>query len=767
MVSPFGDPEIVVDGSPFGDPVNIDHPAEIKNEIAPKVIDRRGLQGDSLAAAEELEKRGKIRFGDMMKAANELGPYLSPVEERLHTQYIKESREPKYAEMTPQEAVRYESLKEVIDEMGLGETFLTGMGKGFVDVARGVGVSEKVTPEERYATETLMRERGSAGLGEIVGQAAPFVIPGIGISKIASTPLRYALSAGFGGVEGGVVAAGEDKDVVTGAISGAVGAIGGESLGDVLPIVAKKTFKKITGRDARSTLIDESGNPSDEFQAALDSAGLDFKDIKKDTEELIKTQPAMVSEEQVARKALFEEEGIPITSGELTKDFSQLADEQRLLRSVEGTGAEELQALKLDQSNAIDEALRKNYGEEFTQQETGDLIKKVLTGRQQILRTEKNNLYQRAIEEGKEGGFIPILTDSIQNAIPDEKTLRRLGIQDKESMESLTEWLAEFGITPPTPKMKRAGVEPEALTLENFEDFRTGLNNIGSKSAAASVATSRVRNALDVEIDELSGVLEKQGAPADVIATTRLARKKAKELFRDFSPESLTGKIVRAKKDGETQVIEASKIYNELTKKSMAIENVKKVVKNLNKAGLDGQKAMSALRSTTILDLINAGYEKAKSRQIKGQQIFNPIAFRNRIENIGSDKIKTIFSGEPETLKSINRIKKIAEELTIDERAIPKGSAATPWVISLADKTGLSVLGNAIAGKMLPVVGPAVKQTIIDAAEKSATKKISKKAIKAEPEIILTPGEVEKVVKRYFPNITSAIGSSFAAEKTE
>jgi len=638
----------------------------------------------------ELQNRGVFtEFGDSPPESEQVqqieqqekpyvpGPYLSEAEEIAAGRIAKQEAkgEPNFAKMSVPELIRYEAMKEVIGQPGIGESFLIGAGKGFYDVARGVGLAEKATPDEKEAMKYLeMKAPIAAKAGEITGQAAPFAAPGTAIGGIASAPLRYALATGLGAAEGGIVARGEEKPVGMGVVSGAVGAVAGEAIGDALSVASQAAFRKITGRDPRGKLITEEGLPSDEFEAALDSAGLKFDDIKADVDELEQFATPGLSPDQAARKALFESEGIPVTTGELTKDFGQLADEQRLLRSVEGVGAKDFQEFKLKQSQAVEDALRRNFGEFYNKEETGDIFKKSLIGVHDLMRTEKNRLYKEAAEGAEEAGLdtIPMFTDTIKSAIPDEKKLRRINILDPEGAKKVNDWLSAYGITPPTREMVDKGIEPELLTLDNFDDFRMGLNQISQSSDAIKLETGPIINALDKEADEMAGRLADAGLPVKVTASLKEARNTVRKMKTEFSPESLAGKLIKSKKDGVTQVVEASKLYDEIVKKSTPSEYVDRAINTMKRAGKDGEIPMDALRSTVVLDLIDAGFG-TKSRQIDGVQVFNPIAFRNRIESIGESKVKKIFKDRPEILKSLNNIKKISKELTIDERAMPKG----------------------------------------------------------------------------------------------
>jgi hypothetical protein len=638
--------------------------------------------------------------------------------------------------------IRQQMLAELAEETGPLEAFLVGAGRGFYNIARGVGLAEPATPEEREALGALREERPYAtGAGEITGEAAPFLVPGTAAARLASVPARLAATGLVGGAEGAIIQRGLGEDVTRGAAVGAGVGIGAEIFFPVLGKLGGKVVRRITGRTPRGAMIDAAGQPTEELQEALDAAGISFDDLTQDAVEFITKQRPGAMPEQVARGAAFAEEGITPTRGELTRGFEQLATEQRLIESAADIAAEPLRQFKLKQSEAVKESLRRNFDIDVATEETGQLIKDALTGRKELLRTQKNDLYKIASEKAKDMGGVPIFTDSIQKAVPDEDLFEDLAITAPQSIKSLDQILTKYGIKEPTQEAVAAGFEPVPLTIDNFERFRKTLNSIsrGDQTGAADVAIGPIREALDTELAELGTVLQEKGVSENIVKPLLEARKIVRRLKTEFSPQSITGRITGVKKDGVTPVIEASKIYDRIIGRTAPVEETRRIIKALSKSK-DGESALASLQASTIMDLIDAGFG-TESRKISGIKIFNPTAFKRRLKTISDDKLKALFINNKKSLKKIKNIDRIASDLIPPAGAIPKGSASV--VLDLANKLGLAGISAKVPG------GPLLIGSLRAIAEPV------KKGVEVQKAMRATP-EVRQLISQ-FPGIVSAV----------
>ena len=654
------------------------------------------------------------------------------------------------------DTVRKESMAELAKEIGPLQAFLIGTGEGFYNVGRGLGIADPASQIEKEAMGALKEERPyTTGAGEIVGEASPFLIPGMGAGRIASLPLRVAASGVLGGVEGGVLSKGVKSDVTAGVGVGTGIAVGAEILFPVLGKLGRKIFQRVKGRMPKGAVLDAVGKPTPELKEALDAVGISFDDLTDDAVELITKQKPGAKPKQVARAALFTEEGIPATRGEITKGYEQLATEQRLIESVQDTAAEPLRQFKLKQSEAIKKNLRANFGE-TGKEETGELIHDALLGRKKLLRTQKNELYKAAAENAKEIGGVHIFVDNLKEAIPDTDLFEDLAITAPQGMKSLDQILTKYGIKEPTQEALEKGFKPTPLTIDNFERFRKTLNAIerGDTTGAVKVATGPIKEALDKELAEIGTVMARQGVPDNIIKPLVEARKVVRELKTEFSPQSIMGRIIDTKKDGVTQIIEASKVYDKLAGKAVPVEHMRRLIKSLTQSGEKGKQAIASLQATTMLDLIDAGFG-TESRKISGVKVFNPIAFKNRLKAIGPDKMKALFANEKQVLKKLNNIEKIASELVPPATAVPKGSASV--IMDLANTLGLAGISAKMPGGAL-LIG--ALRSLSEPVKKSAA---VKKALKAVPET----EPMRLMIEHQLPGIASAFGIAIKIKPEE
>ncbi len=694
------------------------------------------LNEEQTKAAEELAARGKIA---------------------LQTQdQVQAQAERK----TQHEATRQEAMQELASEVGPIESFLIGTGKGMATVGRGLGIIGEEDSTVTQALGALQQQRPyTYGAGEIVGEAAPFVPLSVATGGIGGLGLRTAASASVGALEGATISRGREEDILTGAATGAGIGAGAELLFPVMGKLGRKIYQKALGKAPRGSMLTSMGTPTPELKEALDAAGITFEELTADAQSVISGSRAGADPTQVARQTMFAEAGVPATRGEITQQFGQRATEQRLLESAEDLAAEPLRQFKLKQSEAVKENLRGLFTGDVTKEETGNLIQDALTGRKKLLRSQKNELYKEAADASEGIGGVQIFTDNIEDAIPNKATMRRLSRVQGNQVDALEDLLVEFGISKNEDAIEKfimSGGEVMPLSINNVEEFRSALSALERADVTGStkVATSGIKNALDSELDEMTQVVGTENLPAGILDTLKEARSTTRQLKTEFSPQSMIGRIIDAKKDGVTQITEASKVYDKLIGKAAPVEDVRKTMSSLVKSGEKGEQAIASLQASTIMDLIDAGFG-TESRKISGVKTFNPTAFKRRLKNIGEDKLKSIFINNTNGLNKLKNIDKIASDLIPESGAVPKGSANV--ILDLMNKLGVVGISTKIPGGSL-LVGSMEK-----IAKPVKTRAAVKKAVEAAPEV----KQLEYFFDQSFPGIASALGISAITNNEE
>lgn len=629
---------------------------------------------------------------------------------------------------------------------GGARAFGTGTVKGLADVARGFGVLEQMSAQERAEFEALSKQYPEATVGEIVGQVAPWLVPGTAAARIASLPLRVLASGAVGAGEGFVVTKGQGGSNAEAAGMAALGATLGSGFEVLAPVINRgaRAVGNALGLGGKKLLTD-LGRPTAEFQAALDKAGISFDDIQQSALTTIQKLPSGTDPAQAARMARFETEGILPTAGQITQDFAQQAREARLSSMASGETGDPLRQAMLVQSQTFQKRIDDFVSTLGVPDTAGETIKEALSGRKTLLRNEKNALYKQVAEAAPEVARAPILTDTIEAAIKDPATKRRIARLAPTQASALDDLMIEFGLNKNAEEVNKfieAGGEVTPLTLGNFEDFRQALNLIErtDQTGAISVLTSPIKGALDEEVALIDDAVQRSGlSDTGVLNTLKEARDRVRELKTEFSPQAITGRLIGKKTDNFTPVIEASQVTQQLLRPNAPIEQLSAVLNNLSRAGEKGVKAIGDLQAATVLQAMDAAL-KAPSRKTDGVQTFGGNQFAKALDNIGDDKLALIFKGNEPALRRLKNLRQIALDLEPTAGAVPRGSA--PVILDALNNIapGSSAMSILNVGRIVSKAG--------------ADERAVARALKGKPEVV----EQARQITRLYPNLAAALG---------
>ncbi|MEQ9869203.1 hypothetical protein ABRP77_07960 [Pectobacterium odoriferum] len=184
-------------------------------------------------------------------------------------QQTQTQEQPSSPMVSAEENARQEN---VVNNANGFDRFMFGVINGLMDVGKGVGLFNDMTPEEQAAIKSVQQKLAakpstSQDVGEFVGQAAPFLGGGGLIAQAPAGAARLAAAAGLGAAEGGIVAKGTGNDVTTGAAVGAVAGPVAELVGPAIGKVAGKV-KQGAGDLYRAA----TGIGGDSASATLDKA---------------------------------------------------------------------------------------------------------------------------------------------------------------------------------------------------------------------------------------------------------------------------------------------------------------------------------------------------------------------------------------------------------------------------------------------------------------------------------------------------------------
>ena len=175
-----------------------------------------------------------------------------------------------------------EERRQLLESVTPFEALMIGAGKGVTDIGRGLGMVEPATPQEKESFKQLEEAYGAAAVGEVAGQAAPFLIPGGAIARIPGTAARVAATTGLGAAEGGLIARGTGQDVGQQLLSAGIGGTVAGALELGLPVIGRaggKIVRRVTGSNPSTPVVNAAGEPSDELIESLTREGMSFDEL--------------------------------------------------------------------------------------------------------------------------------------------------------------------------------------------------------------------------------------------------------------------------------------------------------------------------------------------------------------------------------------------------------------------------------------------------------------------------------------------------------
>lgn len=225
--------------------------------------------------------------------------------------------------------------QEMAADLNPIESFLVGAGRGFTTIGRALGLADAETEEEKKAFEALQKESPiSTTIGEITGETAPFILPGLAAGRAATLGGRVLGSGAVGAAEAGLITRGKGGDDVEQLKAAGLGGTIAGGLEVAFPVIGRiggKIFRNVTGRQPTGPLLTPDGAPTQEFREALDKAGLTFDDVAAETQRLLQTGD-VEDATQVSRRIFLEEQGLTPTRAQVTGDVTDFQAQQELAK---------------------------------------------------------------------------------------------------------------------------------------------------------------------------------------------------------------------------------------------------------------------------------------------------------------------------------------------------------------------------------------------------------------------------------------------------
>ncbi len=405
-------------------------------------------------------------------------------------------------------------------------------------------------------------------------------------------------------------------------------------------------YKKATGADPRPEMFDKAGNLTDKGKSALEEIGINEDDFARLYGHLDQNLDPIAS----TRIARAEEQGIPLTTAQATKDFAGQEAEQTLRASVsrEGTAARQIEQTQQEAIRGVQERFERGFGEVTDRQTRGANVQQALREMQEQGRQNVSELYTKAKETAGIGTALDnnSLLDTVDELVIDRPVTN-------ETMNTLESALAKFGLVDGEvskvgrftqivdsegKKIKFKG-DQTPLTLDNAEELRQKLNAIRGSDTTGAVGG--IINKLDDLVDSAVNQLPSGSTKTEAFQAARQAAREQKQIF---SQKDIIQNLVGYKKNTQTDLIQPDRVIDSIIKGGNAKGNLQRVkstlMKNPTNKTLDAWKSIQA---QGVADIFGQSINPATG-EVSGQRLMTAIKrFGGGSEKEGKTRLKILL----------------------------------------------------------------------------------------------------------------------------
>jgi len=523
------------------------------------------------------------------------------------------------------------------EETGSLEALAVGAGRGLTTVGRGLGLAEPEAPAATRAFEALQERRPiTTTVGEIAGEAAPFLVPGTGIGAATTLGGRAVLSGLLGATEAGVLARGKGagKETVVGAagIGGAVASTAELAL-PVIGRIGGRLIRRVLGKEPTTTILDAAGNPSAELTEALNKAGIGFEDLSAEAQRLLSAED-VVDPAARARQLFLEEQGLTGTRAQITGEAAEFQAQQELAKTS-GRVRTALEAQEQVLAGRFENAISATGGSANRSNSTAfDHI----ADRSIDLDAAISQAYKTAREVASDQKVI-----KANNLAKELRNLAPFNEQTGGLASSVKGILQQRGVL--DKKFKATG----RIDANTAEQIRIDINGLfDSTNPLGRQKIRSLKNALDDDVAEAVGEDVFQGARA------------AKAKFEKDLRRAKVNKFDRRKKDLVRDILENKVNPDRFLDEAVLSRSVRgadlndlKTFLNLDGPG-PGLDAWNDLRAEALNDIKNKAF-----KEVAGEAALSRAGLQSALDKIGTQKLKVLF--EPKELKFLSDMLKVSK----------------------------------------------------------------------------------------------------------
>ena len=561
--------------------------------------------------------------------------------------------------------------RALLESISPAEAAMIGIGRGFTDVGRGVGLMDDPREGELEAFRQLEEASPEATIGQVVGQAAPFVPAGFGVAGIASTPARVAATGALGATEGGILARGQGADAGETLQAAGIGGSVASALELGLPVIGRvgsKIFRRVLGKTPKGALVDAAGRPTQEFVEALDKAGLSYDDVLDESIKQMKGQA--LDPDYAAREAFLRSQGLDPTRAQVTREAADFQAQQEAAK----TSSRIRDAL--EQQEAV---LTTRFNNQIL--ETGgdigqaNTVSDALVSKASTLDNEVSRLYQEARE-----------------ILPDEKNVRLSELSTKLKQLAPSDRRAGGNISAVVGDLQAKGVLDDNLKVigkidvETAEDVRMLMNELyDPKNPFGNMKLRELKETLDEDVFKAAG--------KDVYDQARSAKRefekglsRAKISKFDDRKQNLVRDILENKVDPDrlTEQVVFSKKW-----RPNDLEQLKDYITDTP----EGLAAFNDLKADTLQEIKDMAFIGPQDAQ--GMRSLSADKLDKALKRVGPKKLQVLFNeDERKFLSDLVKVTRLREPV----KGTALGQGPTAQAVNSLKRVlrGDGVLGNLV-----------------------------------------------------------------------
>ncbi len=560
--------------------------------------------------------------------------------------------------------------------IGILESGLIAAGRGLTKIGRAVGLAEPEDPTVTRAFEGLKELHPvSTFVGEVAGESAPFLLPGVGIGGISALGVRAVATAALGAAEGLAITRGEGRDVGEQFVGAGVGGLIAGALDLALPRISRigrKVIRRVLNKTPEGAVIDAKGNPSAEFLEALKKSGKSFDDVIAEVnEELIDEG---LDPSQVARKAFLEAQGLQPSKAQVTRKAADFQAQQEAVKtsSRARTLIEGQEAVLTSRFN---NAVLETGGEAVTPTST---VTDALVNKANVLDREIGVLYKAAREAapGEKNVRFSLLAQRLRELAP---TNRRTG----GNIEAIVGDLQSKGVL--DKNMKVTG----KIDVETAEDVRKLMNELyDPQNPFGNGVLRELKDRLDDDVFKASG--------KDVFNKGRAAKRNFEQELSRAKISKFDNRKANLVRDVLENKIDPDRFTDSVVfgKKWRAddLQQLKDYI-STDEAGI---QAFNDLRADAIDSIKNKAFIGPLDES--GNRALSRDKLEKAINSIGENKLKVLFTtDERKFFSNMLQVAKLREPV----RGTALGRGPSAQAIGRLEQ---SLKSNPIIGALIAIV---------------------------------------------------------------